>query len=71
MRHRDLSRQEAVAGLEPWLEEIYGDVVDRTRSGVFATVTDNGRAATARPPRAVADFVREHAATWRRDGAAA
>ncbi len=65
VRAVDPSPQEAVAGLDPWLAEIFGGVLARVRGGVFGEVTDDVLRLTGHPPRAVADFVREHEESWR------
>jgi uncharacterized protein YbjT (DUF2867 family) len=62
-----LDRQpaDAVAGLEPWLAAVLGDVYERGRAGAFGEVTDDFLRVTGRPPRSVAAFIAEHAAVWR------
>jgi uncharacterized protein YbjT (DUF2867 family) len=59
---------EAVAGLEPWLADVYGGALQRGRDGVFGEVTDDVERVTGRPPIPMATFVKEHADLWRPAG---
>jgi uncharacterized protein YbjT (DUF2867 family) len=59
---------EVVAGLEPWIVDVYGGALQRGRDGVFGEVTDDVERVTGRPPIPVATFVKEHADLWRPAG---
>jgi len=56
---------EVVAGMEPWLADIYGGALQRGRDGVFGNVTDDVERVTGRAPISVTAFAKEHAALWR------
>jgi uncharacterized protein YbjT (DUF2867 family) len=59
---------EVVAGLEPWIADVFGGALQRGRDGVFGEVTDDVERVTGRPPISVATFVKEHADLWRPAG---
>jgi uncharacterized protein YbjT (DUF2867 family) len=56
---------QAVAGAEPWLAEVVGNMYGRVHDGTFAEVSDAVETVTGNAPRAVQDFITEHAHLWR------
>ncbi|MBE1875378.1 NAD(P)H-binding protein [Myceligenerans pegani] len=60
----DVPLNQAVAGAAPWLAEVVGNMFGRVHDGTFAVVSDAVETVTGNAPRAVQDFVTEHAHLW-------
>ncbi|MGI5219322.1 NAD(P)H-binding protein [Nocardia sp. CA-290969] len=61
----DIALSETISGASPWLADVVGDMFGRVHDGTFATVTDAVERVAGSKPRAVRDFIVEHAEQWR------
>jgi uncharacterized protein YbjT (DUF2867 family) len=55
----------ALAGAEPWLAEVVGDMFRRVHDGTFATVSDTVERVAGSSPRTIKEFIAAHADQWR------
>jgi uncharacterized protein YbjT (DUF2867 family) len=55
----------AIAGADPWLADVVGEMFGRVHDGTFATVGDTVEKVTGRSPRTIREFIAEHADQWR------
>jgi uncharacterized protein YbjT (DUF2867 family) len=65
VRAVDPPAADRLAGLEPWLAIVVGDMYERVAAGAFAGLSDDVLRTTGRPPRSMEAFIAEHASVWR------
>ncbi|WP_174526878.1 hypothetical protein [Micromonospora maritima] len=68
MTHRDVTVEEAVAGLEGFERDLSALTLERVCAGGFAEVTDTVERVTGRPARTLRSFLCDSGPALRRGG---